>query len=156
MRDIAQLYARRWDIELAFKLLKCELGLHLWWGARPELVLIQLWLALILAQLLHALQLHVAMQAEVDPFDVSMHVLVELLERSRQNLRPLSTGSCKTDVLSDSFAPPAASRSWCLRSSHTCSVRRLISRISCDTLAMPNAILIPGLLLSSLASRLNF
>ena len=80
MRDIAQLYARRWDIELAFKLLKCELGLHIWWGARPELVLIQLWLALILAQLLHALQLHVAMQAEVDPFDVSLHLLVELLE----------------------------------------------------------------------------
>src|SRR5258708_37039848 len=80
MRDIAQLYARRWDIELAFKLLKCELGLHIWWGARPELVLIQLWIALILAQLLHALQLHVAMQAEVDPFDVSMHLLVELLE----------------------------------------------------------------------------
>lgn len=77
--DIAQLYARRWDIELAFKLLKCELGLHIWWGARPELVLIQLWLAFILAQLLHALQVHVALQAEVDPFDVSMHLLVEVL-----------------------------------------------------------------------------
>jgi hypothetical protein len=80
LHDLAQLYARRWDIELAFKLLKCELGLHIWWGARPELVLIQLWLALILAQLLHALQLHVAMQADVDPFDVSMHLLVELLD----------------------------------------------------------------------------
>lgn len=79
MQDIAQLYSRRWDIELAFKLLKGELGLHLWWGARPEVVLIQLWLALILAQLLHALQLHVALQAEVEPFDVSMHLLVELL-----------------------------------------------------------------------------
>ena len=89
MRDIAQLYARRWDIELAFKLLKCELGLHLWWGARPELVLIQLWLALSLAQLLHALQLQVAMQAEVDPFDVSMHVLVELLETSPAEPTPI-------------------------------------------------------------------
>jgi len=79
MQEIAQLYSRRWDIELAFKLLKCELGLHLWWGARPEVVLIQLWLALILAQVLHALQAHVAMQAEVEPFDVSMHLLVELL-----------------------------------------------------------------------------
>lgn len=79
MQDIAQLYARRWDIEMAFKLLKCELGLHLWWGARTELVLAQLWIALILAQLLHALQLHLAMQAWVDPFDISMHVLVELL-----------------------------------------------------------------------------
>jgi hypothetical protein len=80
MRDIAQLYARRWDIEWAFKLLKCELGLHIWWGARPELVLIHLWLALILAQLLHALQLHVALQADVDPFDVSLHLLVEVQE----------------------------------------------------------------------------
>ena len=79
MQDIAQLYARRWDIELAFKLLKCELGLQIWWAARPELVMIQLWIALILAQLLHALQLHVAMQAQVEPFDVSLHVLVELL-----------------------------------------------------------------------------
>jgi hypothetical protein len=79
MQAIAQLYSRRWDIELAFKLLKCELGLHLWWGARTEVVMIQLWLALILAQLLHALQAHVALQAEVEPFDVSMHLLVELL-----------------------------------------------------------------------------
>lgn len=89
LHDIVQLYARRWDIELAFKLLKCELGLHLWWGARPELVLIQLWLALILAQLLHALQLHVAMQAKVDPFDVSMHVLVELLATSPAEPTPI-------------------------------------------------------------------
>ena len=79
MQELAQLYSRRWDIELAFKLLKCELGLHLWWGARTEVVLIQLWLALILAQLLHALQAHVALQAEVEPFDVSMHLLVDLL-----------------------------------------------------------------------------
>jgi hypothetical protein len=79
MQDIAQLYARRWDIELAFKLLKRELGLCIWWAARPELVMIQLWVALILAQLLHALQLHVALQAEVEPFDVSLHILVDLL-----------------------------------------------------------------------------
>jgi hypothetical protein len=89
MRDIAQLYARRWDIELAFKLLKCELGLHLWWGARPELVLIQLWLALILAQLLHALQLQVALQADVEPFDVSLHLLVEVLEMIPAGCMPI-------------------------------------------------------------------
>jgi hypothetical protein len=77
--EIVELYARRWDIELAFKLLKCELGLHLWWGARPEIVLAQLWIALILAQLLHAFQVSLAWQAGVDPFDVSLHMLVELL-----------------------------------------------------------------------------
>jgi hypothetical protein len=83
MLEIAQLYARRWDIELAFKVLKREVGLALWWGANPELVLIQLWLALILAQVLHALQLAIAVAADVEPFDVSMHLLVEQLGKSR-------------------------------------------------------------------------
>src|SRR6266496_1892457 len=83
MQELAHLYSRRWDIELAFKLLKCELGLHLWWGARTEVVLIQLWLALILAQLLHALQ------AQVAPFDVSMHLLVELLGTMPAGSTPL-------------------------------------------------------------------
>ncbi len=79
MREIAQWDARRWDIELAFKLLKCELGWQLWWAARPELIMIQVWVALILAPILHALHLHVAMQAEVEPFDLSLHVMVDLL-----------------------------------------------------------------------------
>src|SRR5260370_28854893 len=78
MQDIAQLYARRWDSELAFKLLKCEVGLQIWWAARPELVMIQLWIALILAQILHALQLQVAMQAEFEPFAISLHLMVDL------------------------------------------------------------------------------
>lgn len=89
IRDIAQLYSRRWDIELAFKLLKCELGLRIWWGARTELVLIQVWIALILAQILHALQVHVALQAEVEPFDVSMHLLVELLSTMPAGSTPM-------------------------------------------------------------------
>lgn len=79
MLDIARLYARRWDIELAFKLLKRQLGLHLWWAATPVLVRQQLLAALILAQLLHALQLEIAAQAQVDPFEVSLPILVQLL-----------------------------------------------------------------------------
>jgi hypothetical protein len=82
MLEIAQLYARRWDIELAFLTLKREVGLALWWGAKQEIVLIQLWLALILAQILQALRLQIAWQAGVEPFDVSMHLLVELLSTS--------------------------------------------------------------------------
>lgn len=80
MQDIARLYARRWDIEMAFKLLKRDLGLHLWWGARPELVLVQLWVALILAQLLYGLQMHVALRAAVEPAEVSMPILIQLLD----------------------------------------------------------------------------
>jgi hypothetical protein len=87
--EIAQLSARRWDIELAFKTLKREVGLALWWGASQELVLIQLWLALILAQVLHALQLAIAQAAGVEPFDVSMHLLVEQLATSKMQGGPL-------------------------------------------------------------------
>jgi hypothetical protein len=89
MAEIAQLYARRWDIELAFKTLKRETGVALWWGASQELVLIQLWLALILAQVLHALQLITAHAAGVEPFDVSMRLLVELLGNSKMQGGPM-------------------------------------------------------------------
>ena len=82
MQDLAQLYARRWDIEMAFNLLKSELGLHVWWGACPELVLAQLWIALILAQLLYGVQMHLARQAHVNPSQISMHVLIELVSMS--------------------------------------------------------------------------
>ena len=87
--EIAQLYARRWDIELASTPRKREVGLALWWGASPELVLIQLWLARVLAQVLHALQLAVAKPAGVEPFEVSMQLLVEQLAFSRAQGRPL-------------------------------------------------------------------
>jgi hypothetical protein len=79
MSEAARLYARRWDSELAFKALKGELGIHLWWSSHPLLVLQQLFCALILAQVLHALHLRVAAQAGVDLFDVSLPVLVKLL-----------------------------------------------------------------------------
>ena len=79
MSDAARLSARRWDIELAFKALKGELGIHLWWSSHPILVLQQLLCALIVAQILHALHLRVAAEAGADLFDVSLPVLVKLL-----------------------------------------------------------------------------
>ncbi len=79
LRDIAVLYARRWDIELAFKLIKRELGLHLFWSAKPVVILQQVWAVLLISQILHALQLEIAGKAGVDPFDVSLPLLVEYL-----------------------------------------------------------------------------
>ena len=79
MAEIARLYARRWDIELAFKLIKTHLGLHLLWGAKPVVVLQQVWAVLTIAQVLQALRLEIAGQAGVDPFEVSLPLLVEYL-----------------------------------------------------------------------------
>jgi Transposase DDE domain len=76
---IARRYARRWDIELAFNLIKTQLGLHLLWGAKPVMVLQQVWAVLILAQVLQALRLEIAGQAGVDPYAVSLPLLVESL-----------------------------------------------------------------------------
>lgn len=78
---VVQLYARRWDIELAVKLVKRQLGLHLLWSAKDAVILQQVWAALIIAQLLHALRLEIAGRAGVDLFDVSLPLLVQYLPR---------------------------------------------------------------------------
>ena len=79
MGDIARLYARRWDIELAFLTLKELFGLHHWWSSQRALILQQIALVLLLAQVVQALRLQVAEQAGCDPFDVSLPLLVEHL-----------------------------------------------------------------------------
>jgi hypothetical protein len=84
--QIVALYARRWDIELGFRLLKDHLGLNLLWSAKMQVIGAQLWATVILAQLLHALQVQVAVESGVQTFDVS----VELLWRSLPDLAQLS------------------------------------------------------------------
>lgn len=79
--DITQLYARRWDIELAIKLVKTHLGLSLWWSRKDVVIEQQLWATLIIAQLLQAMRLEIAGHAGVDPYEVSMAMLVEQLPR---------------------------------------------------------------------------
>lgn len=79
MLEIAQLYARRWDFELALKLVKRHLKLHILWSAKDVVVQQQVWAVLIISQILQALRLEIAGRAEVDPFDVSMALLVEYL-----------------------------------------------------------------------------
>lgn len=87
MRQVAELYARRWDIELAFKTLKVSLGLSHWWSSQPILIQQQCLLVLIVAQILQALRLQIAAQAQVDPFEVSLPLLIDYVPffiRTRQ------------------------------------------------------------------------
>jgi Transposase DDE domain len=79
MGEIARLYARRWDIELAFLTIKELFGLHHWWSSQRPLILQQIAVVLLLAQLVQALRLHIAAQANCDPLDVSLPRLVEQL-----------------------------------------------------------------------------
>jgi hypothetical protein len=79
LQEIARLYARRWDIELAFSTLKEVLGLHVWWSSKVAVILVQVWACLIVAQLVQALRLEIACRAGVEPFEVSLPVLVHQL-----------------------------------------------------------------------------
>lgn len=81
LAQIARLYGRRWDFELAVKLVKRELGLHLLWGTKPVVIAQQLLAALTIAQILHALRFEVARRAAVDVFDVSLPLLVRWMPR---------------------------------------------------------------------------
>ena len=89
--QIAALYARRWDIELAFNLVKRHLKLHLWWSAKTIVIQQQLWAVLIIAQILQALRLEIAGRAGVDPYEVSMALLVQYLpELAREGQDPIA------------------------------------------------------------------
>ena len=81
LADIARLYARRWDIELAFGVLKEHLQLSQLWSAKWGVVQVQIWCALLLAQVFHGLQMQLAAQEGVEPFDVSIDLLVEVVPR---------------------------------------------------------------------------
>jgi hypothetical protein len=78
LAEVVRLYARRWDIELAFRALKDHLNLNHLWSAKWPVMEVQLWCCLILAQVYHALQVEIAQQSEVDVFDVSLDLLVRL------------------------------------------------------------------------------
>lgn len=83
--EVVRLYARRWDIELAFRLLKDHLQLRLLWSAKWSVIQVQLWAGLLLAQCFHALQQEIAHQAGVEPEEVSLELLVRLLPRWLQS-----------------------------------------------------------------------
>lgn len=74
--EIVRLDARRWDIELAFKLIKRELGLHLIWSTSWAMILTQVWGTLLIAQIVSAIGQELAIRANVDLFDVSISVLL--------------------------------------------------------------------------------
>lgn len=90
--EIARLYGRRWDIEMAFQLVKQHLGLHLLWSAKAEVVLQQVWAVLIIAQIAQALRLEIAARADVDVFDVSLPLVVVWLPRlAARGVDPIAT-----------------------------------------------------------------
>lgn len=88
LAEMARLYARSFDIELAFRLLKEHLGLRLVFSSKLLVIQQQCLACLLLAQLLPAFQVELAARAEVDPFDISLPLLLKalpILMRRRQD-----------------------------------------------------------------------
>lgn len=81
LAEIARLYARRWDIEMAIQLVKEHLGVRVWWSTKDTVIHQQLYAVLIIAQIVQALRLEIAARAAVDVFDVSLSLLVRYLPR---------------------------------------------------------------------------
>ena len=75
--SMAEVYARRWDIEMALALVKQHLKLRLLWSAKRVVILQQIWATLIISQVLQSIRLEIAHKAGVDPFEVSIGLLVE-------------------------------------------------------------------------------
>lgn len=79
IQEIVTLYARRWDIEMAFRLAKRELGLHLFWSSKTTVILQQVWAVMIISQILQAMRLEIASRAGVDLFEISIALMVQYI-----------------------------------------------------------------------------
>ena len=91
LAQITALYARRWDIELAMNLIKRHLKLHLLWSAKTVVIQQQVWAVLIISQILQALRMEIAGRAGVDPYEVSMALLVQYLpDMAREGQDPIA------------------------------------------------------------------
>ena len=62
---------------MALTLVKQHLKLRLLWSAKRVVILQQIWATLIISQVLQSLRLEIAHKAGVDPFEVSIGLLVE-------------------------------------------------------------------------------
>ena len=85
--SMAEVYARRWDIEMALALVKQHLKLRLLWSAKRVVILQQIWATLIISQVLQSMRLEIAHKAGVDPFEVSIGLLVQYAYEGRDPVK---------------------------------------------------------------------
>jgi Transposase DDE domain len=92
LSDIALCYARRWDIEMMFNLIKTHLKLPTLMSSKLSVVLHQVFAVFTIAQVILALRLDIANQAKADPFEVSLDLLVRWVPRlAADGLDPVQT-----------------------------------------------------------------
>jgi hypothetical protein len=94
VQEISVLYARRWDIEMMFNLVKrpkpvrcwcgakkTHLNLHVLWSSHVNVVLHQVFAVFTVAQVILGLRSEIAVRAQADVFDVSLDLMIRWLPR---------------------------------------------------------------------------
>ncbi len=79
--EVARLYARRWEVEVAFKTIKRGLGLHLIWSRQWPMIALQIWATLVIFQIASGIRAEIARRAGGSLFDVSLPLLLQRLPR---------------------------------------------------------------------------
>jgi hypothetical protein len=91
-RDIAQLYARRWDIEMMFNLVKRYLNLHCMWSSTLNVVLHQVYAVFTVAQIILCMRSEIAQKAKADVYEVSLDLIIRWIPRFAKNgVDPIKT-----------------------------------------------------------------
>ena len=85
LADISQLYARRWDIERRFNLVKTYLHLHWLWSSQLTVVIHQVYAVFTVAQIILGLRAEIAERAQADVDEVSLDLMIRWLPRFAQN-----------------------------------------------------------------------
>lgn len=84
LADISQLYARRWDIERMFNLVKTHLHLHWLWSSHVTVVIHQVYAVFTVAQIILGLRTEIADRAHADVDEVSLDLMIRWLPRFAQ------------------------------------------------------------------------
>ncbi len=85
LADISALYARRWDIERMFNLVKTHLQLHVLWSSHLTVVLHQVYAVFTVAQISLGLRAEIAERAQAEVDEVSLDLMIRWLPRFAQN-----------------------------------------------------------------------
>jgi len=92
IHHIAVLYARRWDIEMMFNLVKTHLHLHLLWSSHTTVIVQQVLAVFTVAQIILGLRADIAYRAHADVFEVSLDLMIRWIPRFAQDgLDPVQT-----------------------------------------------------------------
>lgn len=84
LHDISHLYARRWDIERMFNLVKTHLHLHLLWSSHLTVILHQVFAVFTVAQIILGLRAEIAERAQAEIEEVSLDLMIRWLPRFAQ------------------------------------------------------------------------